>query len=174
VVALLNDCLLSVMKQGPELGIRGRQERLRPMVARVYDMAAMARSTLGVAGAKLSPDDAAKLADSYTIYSVAEYADQFKEWDGERFEADAPVPAANGLTLVRGRIVPASGDPVAIDYLMHEENGAWKIVDVLFDGSISQVAVRRSEFVPIFRRAGVAGLITMLDSKSASLGHNNK
>ncbi len=170
VIQTFSDQLIAVMKDGPNLGFKGREERLRPAVAAAYDMVAMTKGTLGLAAGKLSADETAQLAEAYTRFSVATYADQFDAWDGERFEVGEARPAANGLMLVPSKIIPASGAPTAIDYLMHQDGGSWKIIDVLFDGSISQVAVRRSEFVPVFRREGLNGLISLLDNKSTALG----
>lgn len=170
VVERLSQTLLEVMKRGRELGFQGRVERLKPVVASAYDMMAMTKGTLGVAANKLSTEDAGRLAEAYTRFSVATYADQFDSWGGERFEVGEPRPSANGMVVVPSQIIPGSGDPTRIDYLMHEDAGHWTIVDVLFDGSVSQVAVRRSEFASIFRKDGLPGLITLLDDKSASLG----
>ncbi len=170
VVQQLSDCLLDVMKHGSELGFEGRAEKLQPVVSVVYDMAAMTKGTLGPAAAKLSSEEAGRLAEAYRRYSVATYADQFDGWAGERFVVGRPRPTENGLVVVPSQIVPASGTATEIDYLLHQDGEHWQIVDVLFDGTISQVAVRRSEFVPIFRREGLAGLIAVLDGKSVSLG----
>jgi phospholipid transport system substrate-binding protein len=168
-VRQLCDQLIEAMKQGDKLGMSGRENKLRPVIASAYDMGAVTRNTLGVAANKLSADDLAKLADAYTHLSVATYADQFAKFGGEHFEVGEPHPGANGNTVVPSVIVGGDGSRTEIDYLVHEVNGGWGIVDVLFNGSISQTAVRRSEFVPIFRRDGLDGLIKVLDDKSAGL-----
>jgi phospholipid transport system substrate-binding protein len=170
VVERLSQTLLEIMKRGRELGFQGRVERLKPVVASAYDMVAMTKGTLGVAANKLSTEDTDRLAEAYTRFSVATYADQFDSWGGERFEVGEPRSSANGMVVVPSQIIPGSGSPTRVDYLMHEDAGRWTIIDVLFDGSVSQVAVRRSEFVSIFRKDGLPGLITLLDDKSASLG----
>lgn len=161
--------LIEVMKQGPKLGFTGRVEKLRPVVAAAYDMTAVSRGSLGASAAKLSAEELGRLSAAYERFSVATYADQFSAWEGERFEVEPPRPMADGAVLVPSRIIPAKGDPTEIDYLMRETAGGWRIVDVLFDGAISQVAVRRSEFTPIFRRQGLEGLIATLDAKTQSL-----
>jgi phospholipid transport system substrate-binding protein len=99
---------------------------------------------------------------------VATYADQFRKWGGERFEVAEPRATANGM-VVPTIIVDGAGNRTAIDYLLHEADGGWRIIDVLFQGSVSQVAVRRSEFVPLFRQNGLDALIAMLDSKTQAL-----
>jgi len=65
--------------------------------------------------------------------------------------------------------VSASGKPTRIDYVMHDEGGSWKVVDVLLDGTISRVAVQRSDFRQILRSGGARGLISMLERKVADL-----
>lgn len=161
--------LIETMKLGPKLGFQGRVEKLAPAVAAAYDMTAVSRGSLGAAAGKLSVEEIARVAEAYGRFSVATYADQFSTWDGERFELGAPRPVEGGAVVVPSKIIPSQGDPTEIDYLMRDDSGSWRIVDVLFDGSISQVAVRRSEFSPIFRRDGLAGLISALDSKTQSL-----
>ena len=165
----LCDRLIEVMKQGSQLGFQGRENKLRPVIGSVYDMTALTKSTLGLAANKLSPEDLAKLAEAYGRFSVATYADQFTSYGGEHFEVDQPRPGVNGTVVVPSVIVSGDGSRTSIDYVVHEANGGWAIVDVLFNGSISQVAVRRSEFVPIFRQNGLSGLITILDDKIAAL-----
>jgi phospholipid transport system substrate-binding protein len=55
-------------------------------------------------------------------------------------------------------------------YLMHQNQGAWQISDVYLDGTISQVAVQRSEFNSILRLEGVDGLVMALSRKVDLLG----
>jgi phospholipid transport system substrate-binding protein len=165
----LCDTLIEVMKQGKELGVLGRENKLRPVINSAYDMTALSKATLGLAANKLSPEELAKLSDAYAHFSAATYADQFSKWDGERFEVGAPHPGANGATVVPSVIVGGDGSRTSIDYVVHENNGVWSIIDVLFNGSISQVAVRRSEFLPIFRQSGLDALVSQIEAKAAGL-----
>jgi phospholipid transport system substrate-binding protein len=167
-IQAFNDRLLEVMKAGPKLGFKGRAEKLRPAVLAAYDMTAMTRATLGAAASKLSPEDWGRVAESYTRFSVAIYAAQFDEWNGERFEVGEARPSSQGAMMVPSRIIPKDGEPVAIDYLVREDQGRWKVIDVYFQGTVSQVAMRRSEFLSIFRAKGVQGLVETLDSQAAA------
>jgi len=166
----LCDALIDSMKQGEKAGIQAREAKLRPVIAAVYDMPAVTRTTLGVSANKLSPEELEKLSDAYARFSVATYADQFAKFGGERFEVGEshPGPQPN-TTVVPSVIVGGDGSRTEIDYVMHEANGGWAILDVLFNGSISQVAVRRSEFVPLFRQKGLDGLLDVLDQKTTAL-----
>src|SRR5579859_3409991 len=166
----LCDSLIDAMKEGDKLGMPGRENKLRPVVNAAYDMTAVTKTTLGVSANKLSPEELQKLADAYGRFSVATYADQFAKFGGEHFEVGEPHPGAQqGTIVVPTVIVGGDGSRTEIDYVMHEANGGWAILDVLFNGSISQVAVRRSEFVPLFRQNGLQGLVDVLDQKTAAL-----
>ncbi|WP_096700491.1 HpnM family protein [Magnetospirillum sp. 15-1] len=169
VIRTFSDRLLESMKGGAKLGFKGRAEKMRPAVADAYDMASMTRSTLGTAAAKLTPEDAARLAQAYSDFSVATYAAQFNEWNGERFDVGDQRPSTGGTVIVPSWLVPKSGDPTEIDYVMRQDQGQWRIVDVLFEGTVSQVAVRRSEFGSIFRSKGIAGLIETIEKQAAGL-----
>jgi phospholipid transport system substrate-binding protein len=167
----LSDALIETMKQGDQLGMQGRENKLRPVITSAYDLPAVTKNTLGTAANKLSPEDLQKLADAYGRFSVATYADQFAKFGVEHFEVGTPRPGAlAGTDVVPSVIVGGDNSRTEIDYVVHQEaNGAWGIIDVLFNGSISQVAVRRSELVPIFRQKGLQGLIDVLDQKTSAL-----
>ena len=52
---------------------------------------------------------------------------------------------------------------------MRQVNGAWQVVDVLADGTISRVAVQRSDFRRLLRQGGSAALVVSLQSKADQL-----
>ncbi len=52
---------------------------------------------------------------------------------------------------------------------MRREHGGWKIVDVLLDGTISRVAVQRSDFRDVLAQGGATALIASLERKAADL-----
>lgn len=169
VIRTFCDRLLESMKGGAKLGFKGRAEKMRPAVAEAYDMASMTRSTLGSTASKLSPEEAAQLADAYAKFSVATYAAQFNEWNGERFDIGETRPSTGGAVIVSSKLVPKGAEPTQIDYVLRQDQGQWKIVDVLFEGTVSQVAVRRSEFSSIYRAKGLSGLLESLERQTAAL-----
>ena len=52
---------------------------------------------------------------------------------------------------------------------MHSDPSGWKAVDVLEDGSISRVAVQRSDFRQLLDSGGLPALTTALRQKVATL-----
>ncbi|MEK9723668.1 MAG: ABC transporter substrate-binding protein, partial [Rhodospirillaceae bacterium] len=58
---------------------------------------------------------------------------------------------------------------VPLTYVTREVQGAWRIIDVLVDAGISELAVRRSEYRLILKTDGIDGLITVLGDKASAL-----
>jgi phospholipid transport system substrate-binding protein len=74
-------------------------------------------------------------------------------------------PNAGGV-MVRSQIIKASGEPVNVDYMMRRNGDVWLISDIYLDGTISEVATRRSEFAAILKNDGIDGLIAALNRKA--------
>ena len=56
-----------------------------------------------------------------------------------------------------------------LDYVMRKTDTGWKVVDVLADGSVSRVAVLRSDFSALFDKGGAPALEASLQQKTAEL-----
>ena len=73
-----------------------------------------------------------------------------------------------GEVVVATQISPRSGSPTRLDYVMRQMPSGWRAVDVLADGSISRVAVQRSDFQSLLASGGQA-LIASLQRKVQTL-----
>jgi phospholipid transport system substrate-binding protein len=160
--------LLQTMKAGPELGPRGRFQRLEPVIRADFDLSSMTRLAVGSAWSHLSPDDQQRLKDAFARYTIATYAQNFDSWSGEKLEVTGVRQDPFG-TIVESRIVKSDGEPVPMNYLMRDNNNKWQIADIYLTGTISQLANLRSQFSAILARAGVSGLIASLNSKADML-----
>lgn len=150
--------LLETMKQGPQLGIKGRYKKLEPAIEKAFDLRAMTSIAVGPSWAKTPPDKQAALVDGFKHMTVATYASNFKSYDGERFEVDPNVETRGANRIVRTRLIPNGKDPVSLSYLMHQAGSDWKVIDVYYLNTISQLAARRSEFSGILRSGGADAL----------------
>ena len=160
----LYDALLSTMKSGKALGQSGRFTQL----GRSFDIAAMARLSIGPTWASLAEAQRQQLSESFGRYMSAIYADRFGSYAGQRLVVTGEQPAPSGV-MVRSQIIKANGEPVKVDYLMRRNGDTWLISDIYLDGAISEVATRRSEFAVILKNGGIDGLIAALNSKTDAL-----
>ncbi len=160
--------LLSTMQSGPALRARGRYARLEPVVRQVFDIPFMTRLAVGPEWASLTEVQRQQVTRAFESYVAAIYAERFDSYSGERLQVTGEQPSAGG-TMITSQITKANGESVNINYLMRQNGGAWQIADVYLDGTISELATRRSEFASILRTQGINGLIAMLNNKAATL-----
>ena len=169
-IAALNQALLTVMKAGSATPFPRRYEMLAPTVERVFDLPSILRTSVGPRWAALGSQEQADLTEVFRRFTVASYVASFATYSGERFEVLPDSHAGAGGEIVGTRIVPASGNPVRIDYVLRQVGDDWKVVDVLLNGSISRVAIQRSDFRGLLGAApNASGLIASLQRKVADL-----
>ena len=156
--------LLNTMRDGRSLGQSGRYARLVPIVNRTFDLAFMARLAVGSSWATLAPAQQQRLTEAFGSYVSATYADRFDTYSGEQLEVTGEQPYGSDV-MVHTKIVKSNGETLILNYLMRQNRGDWQISDVYLDGTISQLAVQRSEFNSILRREGVDGLVMALNRK---------
>ncbi len=164
-VEQLHAGLEQVMRQAEELGFKGRFELLDPILAEAYDLEWMAAKTLGRHWKKLSMEERARWAALFRQLTVATYADRFDGFDGERFETLSVEPSAQGTTLVHTRVVPADDDPVSLDYRVRLRADRFRIIDVYLDGTLSELALRRSDYSALVKREGFDALVSAVQAK---------
>jgi phospholipid transport system substrate-binding protein len=161
--------LLATMKDGRTLGQSGRYARLTPVVDRVFDVPSMTRLAVGSTWATLPPAQQQQVTAAFRHYIAATYADRFDSYSGEQLQVTGERPY-NADVIVETKIVKSNGETTTLNYLMRQNQGSWQIADVYLDGTISQVAVQRSEFNSVLRREGVDGLVVALNRKVDLLG----
>ncbi len=166
----LCDALLRIMKAGSATPFAQRFAMLAPVIDRVFNLSAILQVSVGPAWSTLDPDQHAALLTAFRRYTIANYVNSFNNFTGQHFNVVPEVRSLpNGEQLVQTRITSASGESHDLDYVMRADGGPAKVVDVLADGSISRVAVQRSDFRRLVARGGAQALIDSLNQKTNDL-----
>ena len=160
--------LLDVMQHASALGPKGRYQKLEPVVRGTFDVPFMARLSVGPTWRSLAPEQKRRAVQAYSRYIAAIYATRFDDYAGEKFEVLGQQQIKHG-TLIKTHIIKSNGEPVAINYVVHDNDIAWQIRDIYLSGSISELATRRSDFANILRTGGIDGLIDTLNKKADDL-----
>jgi phospholipid transport system substrate-binding protein len=168
-VEQLHAGLMSIMKAGSAAPFRQRYETIAPVIGRVFDLEVILQHVIGPRWASLPPDQQGALGDAFRRYTIASYVANFDGYSGQRFDILPGLRAAGGDRIVETRIVPRFGQPHELDYVLRQESGGWKIVDVLAEGSVSRVAAQRSEMRSVLSDGGGAALLVSLRRKTAEL-----
>jgi phospholipid transport system substrate-binding protein len=163
------DTLLAVMKQAKQLSFDQRYNRLAPTIEQTFDLGLMTRIAVGPGWTQLAADQQQRLSAAFARYTISTYANRFDDYGGERFDVSPKaMPNANGV-IVESRLIKSNGETVNLNYLLRQDPGSWKVIDVYLSGTVSELATRRSEFVAVLQRDGAEGLVQMIERRTAAL-----
>ncbi len=168
-VEALHAVLLDIMKNAEALGVKGRERRIRPVIERVYNLEAMARISCGRPWNDFTPAQQQAVLRAFADWSIATYANRFDGFGGESFATDGESTLANGDHMVKTHINRVNDSPIALNYLLRQHEGHFRVVDVYLTGTISELASRRAEFTNILRDGGPDRLALELTRRTADL-----
>jgi phospholipid transport system substrate-binding protein len=173
-IAAFNDGLLAVMRAGKATPFASRVQTLQPLVQQAFDLSLILQNSVGLRWPSFSAQQQQDLLEAFTRFTVATWVANFDSDEGDTVQVSPELRAIGADQVVQTKIVPKTGDPTRLDYVMRNVGGAWKAVDILVDGSISRVAVQRSDFRSLLRGGDPTPLITHLRDKAASLAAGSK
>jgi phospholipid transport system substrate-binding protein len=166
----LDAALIATMKAGSSAGMKGRIATISPAIDRAFDLPLMTRLAVGPSWNTIAPADQKALVAAFRRMTVAQYASNFDGYAGQSFAVAPKVETRGGDKLVRTTLEDPKGDDVAIAYRLRSSGGGWKIIDVFYKNSISQIATRRSDFASILAKGGAKALIAHLNALAAKAG----
>jgi phospholipid transport system substrate-binding protein len=169
VVETFHAALLDTMKSGKKLGVKGRYETLAPVIEGAFDLQTTVRVATGKAWRKASKPEKSQLVDAFRHWSISTYASQFRSYSGQSFKTHGEKAGPQRTQLVKTDIERPGKKPVGLTYVLKEKKKKWRIVDVLLQNSISQLAVRRSEYRGILKNGGISTLVDTLKALSKKL-----
>jgi phospholipid transport system substrate-binding protein len=167
----LDDGLLAIMKGGKAMGFAGRAARIAPVVDQVFDLPLMTRLSVGPGWTSFSATDQSALSAAFRRMTIAQYADNFDGFSGESFVIDPKVEVRGTDRLVKTTLKSPRENPVNLAYRLRQTGGSWRIIDVFYKNSISQLATRRSDFARILSTGGAKALVTHLNALSEKAAH---
>ena len=191
----LHETLIEIMKEAEQLGFQGRSARVTSTVEVTFDLDFMAAKSLGAQLKKLETTDRKRWVDTFKRFVVSNLARQFDSYSGQRFETVGVLPAPRDTVIVQTVLVRKSDEDVKLHYRLREvpdasapgavngsnpapdQNAAagspdgssvvWKIIDIYSNGTVSELALRRSEFSSLLKREGFEVLVETVNNKAA-------
>lgn len=164
-VQALDNGLLAIMKaKGTE---KSRAQSIAPVIDRAFDLPLMTRLAVGPSWTTIASNDQEALVAAFRRMTIAQYAANFDSWSGESFTIAPEVESRAGDKLVRTTLDAPGKDAIKISYRLRASGAEWKIIDVFYRNSISQIATRRSDFSSVLAKEGAKGLVAHLDKLAA-------
>ena len=161
--------LLQVMKAGRSTPFAQRYQMLAPAVDAAFDLTGILRVSVGSFWSTLPPGQQQTLLQVFRTYTIANYVANFHSYKGRVIDVQPTTRPVGSERVVTTTITKPGHDPLRIDYVMRNEDAGWKVVDVLLDGTISRVAVQRSDFASLVSSGNASPLISSLRSKVSTL-----
>jgi phospholipid transport system substrate-binding protein len=146
-----------------------RQAQFRELFHKDFDTPGIARFVLGRYWRTASPEEKQeflKLFDNYVVYV---YTARLSDFQGEQFKITGARPDQDSMLVSTDVITPGAPQPLRVDWRLVNDDGAYKISDVIVDG-VSMLVTQRSEFASVIQRHGgqIQGLIDLMRQKTAS------
>jgi phospholipid transport system substrate-binding protein len=95
------------------------------------------------------------------------YAEDAKGPIEERFQILSSGPAGADDTLVRSKVFPRNGEPLALDWRLRAGDAGPVIIDLIVEGA-SLLVSQRSEFAAVIERQDLDGLLAELRARAES------
>ncbi len=164
VVEILHAELLFVMKQGKKLGYAGRYQRLAPTVTASYDFPYVSKVVVGRYWRSFTAEQKSQFIRAFSKLSIATYANRFDGYSGERFKTISGEELKRGHRLVKTVLIKANGEEIELDYILHQNNDQWRIINVIAEG-VSDLSLKRADYTSYLKKKGVDALLQKLTEK---------
>jgi len=130
------------------------------------------RFVLGRYWRSAGADEQQEFVKLFEEYVAFVYTARLANFGSETFKTRGSRSDGDGVIVSTDVISPGSTPPLRIDWRLVNDNGRYKINDVIVEG-ISMAVTQRSEFASIIQRNGgqLGGLIAMMREKTASAAH---
>ena len=161
--------LEAAMRSGRGTPFAQRFDALAPAVERAFDLDTILKVSVGLRWDTINSQAEARLVKTFRRFTVATYVANFDKYDGEQFKVSPGSRESGSDRIVRTEIVDSNGERIRLDYVMRASGRTWRAVDVLLDGSISRVAVQRSDFRKILAGGDAEALVASLRRKIVDL-----
>ena len=171
VVTELQTSIMTIMKDGRDLGYTGRYQTISPTVEKTHDLATIARLVVGRHWKGFDASQKSTFVETFRNLSISTYAGRFKDYGGEQFNilSEAALKRGN-RKLVTSHFVKSDGETMTFNYILHRAHDQWKIISVSVNG-VSDLALKRAEYGGILRKDGFPTLIERLKTQIQKNAH---
>jgi phospholipid transport system substrate-binding protein len=160
------DKILEVLRDQTLTGESGKQakiEKISEIAEEVFNFTELSKRSLGQAWSQFTPEQQTEFVSLYKMLLKNTYADRIVSYNNEKIEFGKEVPLSDTTTEIETTIGTNTGN-VPINYRMINNNGQWRVYDVVIEG-VSLINNYRTQFRGILANNTPEGLIEILRKK---------
>jgi len=147
-----------------EAGGKVKRERIHVISEEMFDFTELSKRSLGQNWNKLSPDQQKEFIRLYRLLLEETYVNKIIAYRDEKLVFGKEITLSERTVEVQTTVVTRTSE-VSINYRMIEENGQWKVYDVVVEG-VSLIGNYRSQFRDILANKTPEALLDMLRKKT--------
>jgi phospholipid transport system substrate-binding protein len=167
VVATLHAGIVAAAAE-PARAVEERFAELDPLVERTHDLPYIAELSIRRFWAGLTDEQRQRFLAAFRRLSVMTYAARFGTVTAGTFKMLGSEDGGNGRVLVHAQIKRMNDPDVSLDYLLHETDSGWKIINILAD-QVSDLALKRAEYSRMLGAGTIDDLVAELESQADEL-----
>jgi len=142
-----------------EMSLAAKRGEFKDMVARHFDLAGMARDSLGGHWAQLDAASQSKFSNSFNDLVADTYLGEIRDYDRTELR-DVSQELRGANAEVSGRMRGGGSDQIAdLKMKLRDIAGQWKIHDYSFNNNGNAMNNYRGDFRQAFENGGFAGLM---------------
>ena len=155
-----------------------RERKLRGIAESHFDFQEMAKSTIGYHWKTLTPAQQSEFVPLFTTFIEDAYLSRIESYSVEKVNQQIQSSmiqfvkeTSNGpdyAEVYSTVVLKDRKDPIAVNYLMRNNAGEWKIYDITID-AISVIANYRNQFNRVLNNDGYDKLVSIIRQKIQGL-----
>ena len=148
--------------------VQERRRQLREAIENEFDFTEMSKSALGYHWRTLNGNQRSQFTQLFTAFIEDAYLSKIQDYSGQQVQFQGQSPLGQGYSQINTVIVQPGKSPIAVNYLLLQKAGSWKIYDVTVD-AISIIANYRNQFNRVINEKGFDQLMADLQAKQQEL-----
>ena len=144
---------------------QSQERRLMAAIESQTDLSLLARMIMGRYWRRANVRQQQAFVDIFRRYLLRSFTMRLRSYTGadlgavqDRFSISGTQGVGKNDVVVRSKIYPPAGTPLAVDWRLRERDGRLFIIDLVVEG-VSLLVTQRSEFGSVLERIGIDGLI---------------
>lgn len=135
------------------------------VVSNSYDIKKMSKIILGKFWAESTVHEREKFIKKFTLYISSNYLNRFRDKNNFNYEYTDIDNIGKNYRIVYTIFKFGETEKLKINYMLIKNHDRWLIFDVLLNGSISEIATKKSEFNETLNNGGISSLIISITEK---------
>ena len=165
IIATL-DKLHTIIKEISENKIdKNKINKVGEVVSNSYDVKKMSKIILGKFWAESKVHEREKFIEKFTLYISTNYFNRFRDRKDFDYEYKDIDNIGKDYRIAHTIFKFGETEKLKINYMLIKNHNKWLIFDVLLNGSISEIATKKSEFNETLNKGGITFLISLIDKK---------